>query len=65
MFTEFGPDQLRFAGLIPERLIFAPKSQYNIGFQPTKKLLFYNNVNTSFTRQLVETTVSSKKQQIN
>jgi len=22
MYTEFGPDRLRFAGLIPERLIF-------------------------------------------
>ena len=26
MYTEFGPDRLRFAGLIPERLIFGPKS---------------------------------------
>ena len=34
MCTNFGPDRLRFAGLIPERLIFCPKSQYNIGFQP-------------------------------
>jgi len=24
-YTEFGPDRLRFAGLIPERLIFRPK----------------------------------------
>jgi len=36
-YTEFGPDRLRFAGLIPERLIFAPKSKYSIGFQPTIK----------------------------
>jgi len=34
-YTEFGPDRLRFAGLIPERLILGPKSNYNIGFQPT------------------------------
>ena len=34
MCTNFGPDRLRFAGLIPERLIFCAKSQYNIGFQP-------------------------------
>jgi len=32
MCTEFGPNWLRFAGLIPERV---QKSQYNIGFQPT------------------------------
>jgi len=25
-YTEFGPDRLHFAGLIPERLIFRPKS---------------------------------------
>jgi len=31
-FTEFGPDRLRFAGLILERLIFRPKSQYNNAF---------------------------------
>jgi len=34
-FTEFGSDRLRFAGLTPEKLIRRPKSQYNIGFQPT------------------------------
>ena len=34
-YTAFGPDRLRFAGLIPERLIFRPKSQYNISFQRT------------------------------
>jgi len=34
-YTEFGPDRLRFAGLIPERLIFWPKKPFNIGFQPT------------------------------
>jgi len=30
--TEFGPDRLRFAGLIPERLIFRPKKsiQYRL-----------------------------------
>jgi len=33
-YTEFGPDQLRFAGLIPERLIFRPKKLF-IGFQYT------------------------------
>jgi len=33
LYTEFGPVRLRFAGLIPERLIFNPKSQYYIGFQ--------------------------------
>jgi len=32
MCTDFGPDQLRFAGLIPERV---HKSEYNVGFQPT------------------------------
>jgi len=32
MYIDFGLDQLRFAGLIPERV---QKSQYNIGFQPT------------------------------
>jgi len=32
MCTDFGPDRLRFAGLIPER---AQKSKNNIGFQPT------------------------------
>ena len=32
MRTDFGPDRLRFAELIPERV---QKSQYNIGFQPT------------------------------
>jgi len=33
MRTDFGPDRLRFAGLIPERV---QKSEYNIiGFQPT------------------------------
>jgi len=33
-YTEFCPDRLRFAGLIPERLIFRPKKSipYNIGF---------------------------------
>ena len=31
-YTEFGLDRLRFAGLITERLIFRPESQYNIGF---------------------------------
>jgi len=31
---DFGPDRLRFAGLIPKKLIFRPKSNYNIGFQP-------------------------------
>jgi len=36
-YTEFGPDRLRFAGLIPERLIFfGPKSNYN-------SLSAYNN----------------------
>ena len=36
MYTEFGPDRLRFAGLIPEIDFFGSKSQYNyIGFQPT------------------------------
>jgi len=32
MYTEFGPDRLRFAGLIPERLIFRPKKslQYRL-----------------------------------
>jgi len=31
-YTEFGPDRLRFAGLIPERLIFRPKKsiQYRL-----------------------------------
>jgi len=30
--TEFGPDRLRFAGLMPERLIFRPKKsiQYRL-----------------------------------
>jgi len=30
--VEFGPDRLRFAGLIPERLIFRPKKslQYRL-----------------------------------
>jgi len=32
MCTDFGPDRLRFAGLIPERV---QKSEYNIDFQPT------------------------------
>ena len=36
--TEFGVDWLRLARLILERLIFWPKSRYNIGFQPTIKL---------------------------
>jgi len=36
MCTDFGPDRLRFAGLIPERV---QKSEYNIGFQPTMILL--------------------------
>jgi len=31
MYTDFGPDGLRFAGL-PKRV---QKSQYNIGFEPT------------------------------
>jgi len=32
MYAEFGPDRLRFAGLIPERLIFRPKKsiQYRL-----------------------------------
>ena len=34
-YTKFDPDRLRFAELIPERLIFRPKSNYNIGFKPT------------------------------
>jgi len=34
-YTEFGPDRLRFAGLIPKDWFFGPKSNYNIGFQPT------------------------------
>jgi len=29
-YTEFGPDRLRFAGLIPERLIFRPKKSIQI-----------------------------------
>ena len=33
MYTEFGPDRLRFAGLIPERLICRTISTYN-SFQP-------------------------------
>jgi len=32
MYTEFVPDRLRFGGLIPERLIFRPKSHYNKAF---------------------------------
>ena len=32
-YTEFGPYRLRFAELIRERLIFDPKSNYNIGFE--------------------------------
>ena len=31
-YNEFGPDRLRFAELIPERLIFRPKKSI---FQPT------------------------------
>jgi len=31
MYTEFGPDRLRFTGLIPEK-------NYNIGFQPTVRI---------------------------
>jgi len=34
MCTDFGPNWLRFAGLIPERI---QKSKNNIGFQPTMK----------------------------
>ena len=33
MCTDVGPDRLRLAGLILERV---QKSKYNIGFQPTK-----------------------------
>ena len=33
-YTEFGPDRLRFAGLIPERLIFQPKKSIQY-YRPT------------------------------
>ena len=42
--TEFGPDRLRFAGLIPKRLIFRTKSHYNIGIQPTNRSKLYIKV---------------------
>jgi len=29
-YTEFGPDRLRFAGLIPERLIFRPQKSLSV-----------------------------------
>jgi len=32
-YTEFGPDRLRFAGLILERLIFRPKKSYGCSLQ--------------------------------
>jgi len=38
MCTDFAPDRLRFAGLIPERV---EKSEYNIGFQPTIMFLSF------------------------
>jgi len=34
-YTKFGPDQLRSAALFRKDWFFGPKSQYNIGFQPT------------------------------
>jgi len=37
MCTDFGPDRLRFAGLIPERV---QKSQYN--YRLLRRLLAYN-----------------------
>ena len=46
-YTEFGPDRLRFAGLIPERF-FSPKSNYNIGFQPTINCHAYNLILSKF-----------------
>ena len=34
-YTEFGPDRLRFADLFQKDWFFGPKSQYDIGFEPT------------------------------
>jgi len=34
-YTKFGPDRLRFAWLIPERLIFRPKKSLQLQLQPT------------------------------
>jgi len=39
-YTEFGPDRLRFAGLILEKLIFRPKVNTNIGFTAYKERKF-------------------------
>jgi len=37
MYTEFGPDRLRFAGLITEKLIFQSKKSIQYRLQPTIK----------------------------
>jgi len=43
MYTEFGLDRLRFAGLIPERLIYLPKKSIQY------RLSAYNNIIVVFT----------------
>jgi len=40
-YTEFGPDRLRFAGLIPERLIFRPKKSLQYRLSAYKKSVKY------------------------
>jgi len=39
MYTEFGPDRVRFAGPIPERLIFRPKMSIQYKLSAYNKML--------------------------
>jgi len=41
-YTELGPDRLRFAGLIPEILIFRPKKSIQTAFSLQKFRAFYS-----------------------
>ena len=56
-FTKFGPDRLRFAGVIPERLIFLTPKVILIlhGFQPTRTVCCTARVDSATSQQSAAT----------
>jgi len=58
-YTEFGPDRLRFAGLIPERLIFRPKKSIQYRLSAYNKYYFHLSIYVKPTLKLSTSTTST------